>query len=187
LEEARKELEMKGHTLVLAGELDRVSAPVLETEIERLCEAGVISLTLDVRSLSEIDSAGVAVIVHRSGWCARHGCQMSLLADAGPAQRALAEEGVRGRVELISAPASPARPEVGAPVEQAGRAGREPARARATAQQRLVLPTAFAAPAEVALAAATGHGDRGEARSAWLPGGSRRWTRTGRLRRARRR
>jgi anti-anti-sigma factor len=171
---------MKGHTLVLAGELDRVSAPVLETEIERLCVAGVNSLTLDVRALSEIDAAGVAVIVHRSGWCARHGCRLSLLADEGPARRALAEAGARGRVELVGAPARAAGLDLGLQAEQ------EPARARA-ARPQLVRPNAFVAPGKVALAAATGHGDGAEAHSAWLPGGSGRWARTGRSRRARRR
>lgn len=171
---------MKGHTLVLAGELDRVSAPVLETEIERLCVAGVNSLTLDVRALSTIDSAGVAVIVHRSGWCARHGCRLSLLADEGPARRALAEAGARGRVELVSAPETATELVIGAQEEQ------EPARALA-ARAQLVRPNSFAAPGKVALAAATGHGGGGEARSAWLPGGSGRWARAGRARRARRR
>jgi anti-anti-sigma factor len=170
---------MKGHTLVLAGELDRVSAPVLETAIERLCVAGVISLTLDVRALSEIDSAGVAVIVHRSGWCARHGCQMSLLADEGPAQRALAEAGASGRVELVSAPATAAKLDIGSKVVE-----QEPVRARA-ARPQLVRPKAFAVPGKVALAAATGHGDGSQARSASLMGGSGRWARTGRSRRAR--
>jgi anti-anti-sigma factor len=167
---------MKGHTLVLAGELDRVSAPVLETEIERLCAAGVISLTLDVRGLSEIDRAGVAVIVHRSGWCARHGCRMSLLADAGPAQRAFAEAGASGRVELVSVAAQAA--EVGEQAE------REPARA-SSARPQLVRPNAFAPPGKVALAAATGHRGEVEARSASLLRVSGRWARTGRSRRAR--
>jgi anti-anti-sigma factor len=177
-EEARKELEMKGHTLVLAGELDRLSAPVLETEIERLCEAGVMTLTLDVRALSAIDSVGVAVIVHRCGWCARRGCQMSLLADAGPVQRAFAEAGAGGRVEFLSAPATAVELGVGAQAEQ------EPARARATRPQ-LVRPNAFAPPGKAALAAATGYGGGAEARSASLLRVSGRWARTRRSRRAR--
>jgi anti-anti-sigma factor len=169
---------MKGHTLVLAGELDRVSAPVLETEIERLCAAGVSWLTLDVRGLSEIDRAGVAVIVHRSGWCARHGCRMRLLADAGPAQRAFAEAGARGRVELASVAEKAA--EIGSQVEP------EPERAQ-SARPQLVRPNAFAPPGKVALAAATGYGGDDEARSASLLRVSGRWARTRRSRRARRR
>jgi anti-anti-sigma factor len=167
---------MKGHTLVLAGELDRVSAPVLETEIERLCAAGVNSLTLDVRALSEIDPAGVAVIVHRSGWCARHGCRMSLLADAGPARRAFAEASASGRVELVRVPEN--ADEIGE------RAEREPVRA-GNERALLVRPNAFAPPGKVALAAATGHGGTGEARSASLLRVSGRWARTRRSRRAR--
>jgi anti-anti-sigma factor len=180
-EEARKELEMKGHTLVLAGELDRLSAPVLETEIERLCEAGVMSLTLDVRALSEIDSVGVAVIVHRCGWCARRGCHMSLLADSGPVQRAFAEAGAGGRVEFIEDRATAAVSGVGAQTEQPEQ---EPARARAP-RPRLVRPNAFAPPGKAALAAATGYGDGDEARSASLLRVSGRWARTRRSRRGR--
>ncbi len=171
---------MKGHTLVLAGELDRVSAPVLETEIERLCEAGVLSLTLDVRALSEIDSVGVAVIVHRCGWCARRGCRMSLVADSGPAQRAFAEAGAGGRVEFLKAPATATAEPLG--IES--RAEQEPARARA-ARPQLVRPNAFAPPGKAALAAATGYGGGGEARSASLLRVSGRWARTRRSRRAR--
>jgi anti-anti-sigma factor len=169
---------MKGHTLVLAGELDRVSAPVLETEIERLCGAGVVSLTLDVRALSEIDAVGVAVIVHRCGWCARRGCHMSLLADSGPAQRAFAEAGAGGRIEFIEDPATAAVSGVGEQTEQ------EPARARAP-RPRLVRPNAFAPPGKAALAAATGYGDGDDARSASLLRVSGRWARTRRSRRGR--
>jgi len=169
---------MKGHTLVLAGELDRLSAPVLETEIERLCETGVMALTLDVRALSEIDSVGVAVIVHRCGWCARRGCRMSLLADAGPVQRAFAEAGAGGRVEFLKAPATAVELGVGSQAE------REPARVRAERPQ-LVRPNAFAPPGKAALAAVTGYGGGAEARSASLLRVSGRWARTRRSRRAR--
>jgi anti-anti-sigma factor len=93
---------MMGHTLVLAGELDRVSAPDLETEIERLCEIGVGALTLDLRELERIDATGVAVIVHRCGWCERHGCEVTLLTDAPELQRALALAGAGERVPLAS-------------------------------------------------------------------------------------
>ncbi len=109
---------MKGHTLVLAGELDRVSAPVLEAEIERLCEAGVMALTIDLRALSEIDSVGVAVIVHRCGWCARRGCRMRLLADAGPLQQAFAKAGVGTRIEFTQAPEREAELDLGSQSEQ---------------------------------------------------------------------
>lgn len=93
---------MREHTLVLTGELDRVSAPALETEIERLCEAGVLTLTLDLRGLERVDASGVAVIAHRCGWCERHGCAVTLLTDAPSLQRALAQAGAGSRVPLAS-------------------------------------------------------------------------------------
>jgi anti-anti-sigma factor len=178
-EKARKELEMKGHTLVLAGELDRVSAPVLETEIERLCEQGVVALTLDLRTLSEIDSVGVAVIVHRCGWCARRGCRMSLVTDAGPVQRAFARLGASARVEFVQAPAAKIELPVGSQTEQLERE-----RVRAGRAQ-LVRPNAFAPPGRAAVAAATGYSDGEEARSASLLRVSGRWARTRRPRRGR--
>ena len=93
---------MKDHTLVLTGELDRVSAPVLETEIERLCMDGVGLLRLDLRELERFDSTGAAVIVHRCGWCERHGCEVTLLADSPELLRALALAGAGGRVPLAT-------------------------------------------------------------------------------------
>jgi anti-anti-sigma factor len=158
-EKARKELKMKGHTLVLAGELDRLSAPVLETEIERLCGIGVVALTLDLRELSEIDSAGVAVIVHRSGWCARRGCDMTLLADPGPMRHAFALPDASERVTFVHAPAE--QPAFGSQVE---RQEQQEQRAR----PQLVRPNAFAPPGRVSLAASTAHVGDEDARSASL-------------------
>jgi anti-anti-sigma factor len=152
-------MEMKGHTLVLAGELDRVSAPVLETEIERLCDTGVVALTLDLRELSGLDPVGVAVIVHRSAWCARRGCEMTLLADPGPLRYAFALTGVSGRVAFVQESARPALDEK---TER-----RDPVEAPA-ARRRLVRPNAFAPPGRVALAASTGYAGEEEARSASL-------------------
>jgi anti-anti-sigma factor len=93
---------MTSHTLVLAGELDRVSAPVLETEIERLCVDGVVELTLDLRGLERIDATGVAVVVHRCGWCERRGCGVTLLTETPELQRALALAGAGEHVPLAS-------------------------------------------------------------------------------------
>lgn len=76
------------HTLVLIGELDRTSTLTLEAEIERLCEAGIGGITLDLSKLSGIDSTGVAVIVFRDGWCRRRGCELALIPGSGAVQRA---------------------------------------------------------------------------------------------------
>jgi anti-anti-sigma factor len=150
---------MKGHTLVLAGELDRASAPVLETEIERLCEQGVVALTLDLRTLSEIDTVGVAVIVHRSGWCARRGCHMSLLADTGPVQSAFAKAAASTRVEFVQGAVTevelPAHAQPRQPVREHERAGRA----------QFVRRNRFALGGRAALAAAIGYPGSDQARA----------------------
>jgi len=76
------------HTLVLIGELDRTSTHTLEAEIERLCDTGIIGITLDLSKLSGIDSTGVAVIVFRHKWCTRRGCELALIPGSSAIQRA---------------------------------------------------------------------------------------------------
>jgi anti-anti-sigma factor len=77
------------HTLVLVGELNRASTHALEAEIERLYEAGITAITLDLSQLSGIDSAGVAVIAFRSKWCRKRGCELALMRGSKAIQRAL--------------------------------------------------------------------------------------------------
>jgi anti-anti-sigma factor len=98
------------HTLVLLGELDRTSAPALEAEIERLCEGGVVALALDLGGLTHLDATGVAVIVHRCGWCARHGCELKVLAETPLARSAFALAGAQERVGFATARAKPSDP-----------------------------------------------------------------------------
>jgi anti-anti-sigma factor len=82
------------HTLVLIGELDRGSTHALEAEIERLCEAGIAGITLDLTKLSGIDSAGVAVLAFRSRWCRKRGHELVLIPGPPPVQRAFEQAGV---------------------------------------------------------------------------------------------
>jgi anti-anti-sigma factor len=131
---------MKGHTLVLAGELDRVSAPVLETEIERLCEQGVEALTLDLRALTEIDSVGVAVVVHRCGWCARRGCEMTLVADARRTRDAFARAGAGERVTFVPIPVEDAEPAFETASEEPERIGTRAERPQVARPGRFALP-----------------------------------------------
>jgi anti-anti-sigma factor len=89
------------HTVLLLGELDRASAPALETEIERLCDAGIETLTLDLNGLTRIDAIGVAVIVYRRRWCARRGCELTLLVDAPLVRDAFARSSAGERVPFV--------------------------------------------------------------------------------------
>jgi len=89
------------HTVLLLGELDRASAPTLEAEIERLCDVGIATLTLDLSGLTHIDAIGVAVIVHRRRWCERRGCELTLLADTPLTRDAFAQSSTDERVPLV--------------------------------------------------------------------------------------
>ena len=83
------------HTLVLTGQLDCRSASELEEEIECLCQEGVTTLTLDLRQLDAIDSAGVTVIAFRGAACRRLGHAFAVIPGSGAIHRALAEGGAR--------------------------------------------------------------------------------------------
>jgi anti-anti-sigma factor len=89
------------HTVLLLGELDRASAPALEAEIERLCDAGIDSLTLDLNGLTRIDAIGVAVIAYRRRWCEQRGCELALLSDTPLVRDAFARSSAGGRVPLV--------------------------------------------------------------------------------------
>jgi anti-anti-sigma factor len=82
------------HTLILTGALEHHSAHELEAEIERLCDEGVTSITLDLRELTYIDSIGVAVIAFRSGLCKRRGYDFAVIPGSPLIHRAFEQAGV---------------------------------------------------------------------------------------------
>jgi anti-anti-sigma factor len=95
------------HRLELIGELDRISAPVLEREIERLCEEGVDAVTLDLRRVTHIDPTGVAVIAFRSWLCRKRGFEFELIPGPPRVQRAFARACLLDRLPFRNAVATP--------------------------------------------------------------------------------
>jgi anti-anti-sigma factor len=93
------------HTLVLIGELHRACTNTLEAEIERLCEAGIGAITLDLAQLSGIDAAGVAVIAFRSRWCRKRGCELVLTGASREVERAFELAGVADSLRFKEADA----------------------------------------------------------------------------------
>ena len=89
-------VDIREHRLILTGELDRSSAHALEAEIERLCEEGVDSITLDLRELRYIDPVGVAVIAFRCRLCQRRGYEFALIPGGRMIHRAFEQAGVAG-------------------------------------------------------------------------------------------
>jgi anti-anti-sigma factor len=73
------------YTLILAGELDLASAPVLEAATLRLCANGANEIVFDLGRLSFIDSTGLRTILSSMSVCEEHLCDFWLL----PGQRAI--------------------------------------------------------------------------------------------------
>jgi anti-sigma B factor antagonist len=74
------------HVLVLSGELDTASVPILEAAISRLHVDRTTTITLDLRNLRFIDSAGLWTITRATKWCAREGYGFSLIPGPEPIQ-----------------------------------------------------------------------------------------------------
>jgi ABC-type transporter Mla MlaB component len=81
------------HKLILMGKLDDRSTPELEDEIECLCEEGVTTITLDLRRLAEIDSAGATAIARRGAVCRTRGQEFAVIPGARVIRCALADAG----------------------------------------------------------------------------------------------
>ena len=77
------------HTLILTGELDLASAPVLHRRISQLCRRGASAIALDLGNLTFLDSAGLRAVLLSREICERHGCEFSLI----PLARTLASYG----------------------------------------------------------------------------------------------
>jgi anti-anti-sigma factor len=75
------------YTLVLTGELDLASAPVLEAATVRLCANGANEIVFDLGRLSFIDSTGLRTILSSMNLCEEHLCDFWLLPGPRAIQR----------------------------------------------------------------------------------------------------
>ncbi len=74
------------------GELDLATAPTLDAALERVEIAG--RLVLDLRGLSFIDSTGLHLLLALDRRAKRDGFQLTLVAPAAPADRAIEVSGL---------------------------------------------------------------------------------------------
>lgn len=74
-------------TLMLKGELDLASAPILEAAIARLCADGASEIVLDLGGLSFIDSTGLRTILSSMSLCEQHLCNFWLIPGPRAVQR----------------------------------------------------------------------------------------------------
>jgi anti-sigma B factor antagonist len=75
------------HTLVLIGELDVASAPLLEAALRRIGTNAAETITLDLSGLTFMDSAGLRVVLVARELCDGLGCELQLVPGSGQIQR----------------------------------------------------------------------------------------------------
>jgi anti-anti-sigma factor len=88
------------HRLVLTGELDIASAPILEATIASLCGNGTSAIVLDLSELTFMDSTGLRAMLAADKLCAGHGQTFSLSGATGPVQRLFELTGVTGALHF---------------------------------------------------------------------------------------
>jgi anti-sigma B factor antagonist len=80
--------------LALAGELDVVTAPSLDAAVERLLSGGVVSLIIDLRSVTFIDSSGLRTVLTAWDSCREASCELLLIPGDGACLRLFRLTGV---------------------------------------------------------------------------------------------
>jgi anti-sigma B factor antagonist len=92
------------HTVVLNGELDIASAPVLEATVAEICAAGASELVLDMGGVEFIDSSGLSAIVRGKMLCEERRCGYCLTPARRPVQGVFEVTGVVDRLAFRDAP-----------------------------------------------------------------------------------
>ena len=85
------------------GELDLATAPILETQITELREAGYRQILLDLRGLLFIDSTGLHLILRHNAQARRDGFSLALVPGPPEVQRVFDTAGVATRLPFIDA------------------------------------------------------------------------------------
>ena len=97
------------HRLVLSGELDIASAPILESTIASLCANGTSAIVLDLSELTFMDSTGLRAVLSADKLCSGKGHAFTLTGASGPVRRLFELTGVSGALRFESQPAGPAQ------------------------------------------------------------------------------
>jgi anti-sigma B factor antagonist len=86
------------HTLWLKGELDLVSAGLLETRIAELCTDGASRIVLDMSDLEFIDSTGLRALLVSRELCGVNSCRLLVGQLSPQVERLLELSGLEGRL-----------------------------------------------------------------------------------------
>jgi anti-sigma B factor antagonist len=92
-------------TLTVLGELDLVSSPALQEEIERAIGSDTTVIVLDLRRLSFMDSTGLHVLVKAQQRAHEAGRRFVLTKGGEQVQRLLDLTGITELMEIVPEPA----------------------------------------------------------------------------------
>ncbi|HWG07892.1 MAG TPA: STAS domain-containing protein [Solirubrobacteraceae bacterium] len=88
------------HVLRVGGELDVAYAPVFEAAIVKICRLGARVVTLDLRELTFIDSAGLGAVLFARKECARLAVEFRIIPGRPATQRIFELLGLRDELDL---------------------------------------------------------------------------------------
>ncbi len=74
-------------TLILAGELDLASRPLLDGQLQTACGQAAKTIELDLADVTFMDSTGLHGILAAQALCAERGCELQLLRCSEPVRR----------------------------------------------------------------------------------------------------
>ena len=92
-------------TLTVTGELDLVSSPVLERELERAIGLDTEVILLDLRGLAFMDSTGVHLLLKAHQSAEQAGRRLVVTKGSEQVQRLLDLTGVAELVQIVESPA----------------------------------------------------------------------------------
>ena len=97
--------EKHAAVLVLSGELDRGSAPVLDAEVERIYQTDAELLILDLRGLEFMDSTGLrsVILAHRAA--EQRGRRLGVVEGSNQVRQLLRWSGLLSLLTVVADPA----------------------------------------------------------------------------------
>ncbi len=98
----REDVAGTTHTLVLAGELDLASRPLLDEFMYAVVEHKATAVVLDIDAVDFVDSTGLHAILAACRLCAQRGCALEIVGGSAQVLRLLELAGVRDRLPLRS-------------------------------------------------------------------------------------
>ncbi len=96
--EIRVEADDANYVLWLSGELDLVSAGMLETRIAELCTDGAGRIVLEMSGLEFMDSTGLRALLTSQELCGVNSCQLLIGEMSTQVSRLLELSGLEGRL-----------------------------------------------------------------------------------------